>query len=184
MRNKRYVVLHDGAISMSWYRFRSGMGTYAGAARRGIHLTHSAFVWPSPRQTPGPSFPYPSDGTTSVHRPGKRQDRHAHILQIGLRQAIAMQTPGPSRPHPSDKLPSGHRPGRHQDRHTHILQIGSHLKQPRCRRAAKTAEGQHAAAPLHGPAARILTRQNLMSGILCRKTKRPAAAAETVEVCS
>ena len=35
--------------------------------------TPSASVWPSPRQTPGPSCQYPSDWTPSGHRPGRRQ---------------------------------------------------------------------------------------------------------------
>ena len=47
---------------------RSGMRTYGGAARP-CDGTPSASVWPSPRQTPGPS--------------------HARILQIGLRLTIA-----------------------------------------------------------------------------------------------
>ena len=51
--------------------------------------TTSASVWPSPRQTPGPPCPYPSDRPPSGHRPGRRQARHARILQIGLRLAIA-----------------------------------------------------------------------------------------------
>ena len=51
--------------------------------------TPSASVWSSPRQTPGPSCPYPSERPSSGHRPGRRQTRHARILQIGLRQAIA-----------------------------------------------------------------------------------------------
>ena len=43
-------------------------------------------VWPSPRrQTPGPSCLYLSDRPPSGHHPGRRQARHAHILQIGHR---------------------------------------------------------------------------------------------------
>ena len=45
---------------------RSGMGAYAVAARRRVHL---ATVLPRP---------------PSGHRPGRRQARHARILQIGL----------------------------------------------------------------------------------------------------
>ena len=45
---------------------RSGMGAYAGAARRRVHLT-SVLLRPP-----------------SGHRPGRRQARHARILQIGL----------------------------------------------------------------------------------------------------
>ena len=69
----------------------------------------------------------------SGHHPGRRQSRHARILQIGLRLAVAQadarpvmsiffkpasvwpsprQTPGPSCPYPSDRPPSVHRPGR------------------------------------------------------------------------
>ena len=51
--------------------------------------TTSASVWPSPRQTPGPSCPYPSDRPPSGHLPDRRQALHANILQIGLRLAIA-----------------------------------------------------------------------------------------------
>ena len=46
------------------------MGAYAGAARRRIHLV---------------TVLRPPSG----HRPGRRQACHAHILQIGLRLAIA-----------------------------------------------------------------------------------------------
>ena len=46
--------------------------------------TPSASVWPSSRQTPCPSCPYPSDRPPSGHRPGRRQVRHAHILQVDL----------------------------------------------------------------------------------------------------
>ena len=45
---------------------RSSVGTYAGAARRRVHLA-----------TIHPRLP-------SAHRPGRRQARHARILQIGL----------------------------------------------------------------------------------------------------
>ena len=45
---------------------RSGMGAYAGAARRRVHLVT---VLPRP---------------PSGHRPGRRQARHAHIIQLGL----------------------------------------------------------------------------------------------------
>ena len=43
-------------------------------------------VWPSPRQTPGPPCPYPSDSPPSDHRPGRRQAHYAHILQIDIDQ--------------------------------------------------------------------------------------------------
>ena len=91
---------------------RSGMGAYAeqrhtaSTLRRysfGLHLaiaqtyakpvmsisSRYASVWSSSRQTPGPSCPYPSDRPPSGHRPGRRKARHVHILQIGLRLAIA-----------------------------------------------------------------------------------------------
>ena len=45
---------------------RSGMGTYAGAARRRVHLATVLLRTPS------------------GHRPGRGQARHAHIPQIGL----------------------------------------------------------------------------------------------------
>ena len=80
-------------------RVRSGMGAYA--VRRhsfGLLLAitqadarpakpvsfRQASVWPLPRQTPGPSCPYPSYRPPSGHCPGRRQALHAHILQIGL----------------------------------------------------------------------------------------------------
>ena len=47
------------------------MGTYAGAARRRVHLA-TVLLGPPPG-----------------HRPDRRQARHARILQIGLRLAIA-----------------------------------------------------------------------------------------------
>ena len=67
--------------------------------------TPSSSVWPSPRQTPGSSCPYPSDRPPSGHRPGKRQARHARILQIGLRLAIAQADADPSCPYPSHRTP-------------------------------------------------------------------------------
>ena len=51
--------------------------------------TPSSSVWPSPMQTPGPPCPYLSDRPPSGHRPGRSQARLAHILQIGVRLAIA-----------------------------------------------------------------------------------------------
>ena len=45
-------------------QIRSGMGAYAGAARRCVHLTTVLLrppVWQSPRQTPGPPCPYTSE---------------------------------------------------------------------------------------------------------------------------
>ena len=37
--------------------------------------TPSSSVWPSPRQTPDPSCPYPSDRPPSGHRPGRQWSR-------------------------------------------------------------------------------------------------------------
>ena len=45
---------------------RSGMGAYAGAARRRVHLATVLL------------------GPPSGHRPGRSQARHARILQIGF----------------------------------------------------------------------------------------------------
>ena len=59
---------------------RSGMGTYAGAARRRVYLTTVLLRPPS------------------GHRPGRHQARHAHILQIGLRLAIAQADARPVMP--------------------------------------------------------------------------------------
>ena len=61
---------------------RSGMGN--ASPRPPCDGTPSDSVWPSPKQTPGPSCPYPSDRTPSGHRASRRRARHAHILQIGL----------------------------------------------------------------------------------------------------
>ena len=47
-------------------QIRSGMGAYAGAARRRVHLATVLLCPPS------------------GHRPGRRQARHARIRQIGL----------------------------------------------------------------------------------------------------
>ena len=77
---------------------RSGMGTYA-SPRPPCDGTPSPSVWPSPRQTPGPPCAYPSDRPASGHHPDRRQARHAHILQIGLRlvitRAMTWRLPGP-----------------------------------------------------------------------------------------
>ena len=48
------------------YKVMSGVRAFAGAARRRVHfatifLRPPTSVWPSARQTPGPSCPYPSD---------------------------------------------------------------------------------------------------------------------------
>ena len=52
------------------------MGAYAGAARRRVHLA--------------PVLVRPPSG----HRPGRRQARHARILQIGLHPYAAMKRLG------------------------------------------------------------------------------------------
>ena len=57
---KMFLQLPNGQKSMS------GMGAYAGAARRRVHFATVLLR-------------HPSD-----HRPDRRQARHAHILQIGL----------------------------------------------------------------------------------------------------
>ena len=53
-------------VVVSLGQIRSGMGTYAGAARRRVHLATVLLRPPS------------------GHPPGRRQARHAHILQIRL----------------------------------------------------------------------------------------------------
>ena len=69
-------------------------------------------VWPSPRQTPGPSWPHPSDRPPSGHRPGRRRARHAHLLQIGflLVKPRSMQTSPRHSPNPriplKDRIPT------------------------------------------------------------------------------
>ena len=63
MKKSRVIVRE---ISSYLRRTRSGMGAYAGAARRRVHLATVLF------------------GPPSGHRPGRRQARQAHILQIGL----------------------------------------------------------------------------------------------------
>ena len=56
------------------------MGAYAGAARRRVHLVTVLLRPPS------------------GHRPGRRQARHVHIFQIGLRLAIAQADARPAMP--------------------------------------------------------------------------------------
>ena len=58
------VFVHVAFDHICWVR--SGMGAYAGAARRRVHLAAVLLRPPS------------------GHRPGRRQARHARILQIGL----------------------------------------------------------------------------------------------------
>ena len=60
----------------------SGMGAYAGAARRRVHLVTVLLRPPS------------------GHRPGRRQARHVYILQTGLRLAIAQADARPVMPIP------------------------------------------------------------------------------------
>ena len=59
---------------------RSGMGTYAGAARRRVHLATVLLRPPS------------------GHRPGRRLTRHVQILQIDLRLAIVQADARPAMP--------------------------------------------------------------------------------------
>ena len=61
------------------YLSPAGMGVYAGAALRRVHLT---------------TVLRPPSG----HRPGRRQARHVRILQIGLRLAIAQADTRPVMP--------------------------------------------------------------------------------------
>ena len=53
-------------VRFSIEQVRSGTGAHSGAARRRVHLAPVLLRLPS------------------CHRPGKRQARHARILQIGL----------------------------------------------------------------------------------------------------
>ena len=53
---------NNGDTNRALQQVRSGMGVYAGAARRRVHLA-TVLLRPSTRQTPGRSCPYPSDGT-------------------------------------------------------------------------------------------------------------------------
>ena len=83
------------------------MGAYTGAARRRVHL---ATVLPQP--------------------PSERQARHAHILRIGLRLAIA-QTPGRPRhgssPSDVDKIESDEQdPPQGVAPHAHKGVVGAH----------------------------------------------------------
>ena len=64
----------------SFVQIRSGVGAYAGAARRRVHLATVLLRPPS------------------SHRLGTRQARHAHIVQIGLRLAIAQADARPAMP--------------------------------------------------------------------------------------
>ena len=59
---------------------QQGVKAYAGAARRRVHLVTVLLQSPS------------------GHRPGRRQARHAHIPQIGLRLTIAQADARPAMP--------------------------------------------------------------------------------------
>ena len=56
------------------------MGAYVGAARRRVHLVTVLLRPPS------------------GHRPGRRQARHVHMLQTGLRLAITKTDARPAMP--------------------------------------------------------------------------------------
>ena len=70
IRKTRSVISVHQILTTRRDQVRSGMGAYAGAARRRVHLATGLL------------------GSPSGHRLGSRQARHAHILQIGLRLAI------------------------------------------------------------------------------------------------
>ena len=60
------LVLKNGVFRRISMHVWSGVGTYAGAARRRVHLATVLLQPPS------------------GHRPDRRQARHVHILQTGL----------------------------------------------------------------------------------------------------
>ena len=65
---------------------RSGVGAYAGAARRRVHLATVLLRPPS------------------GHRPGRRQARHARILQIGLHLTQPRSVWAPPRHGPAPRI--------------------------------------------------------------------------------
>ena len=75
---------HFQTLALRMHQVRSGRVRYGGIRRSSAsprpHCdgTPSSSVWPSPRQTPGPPCPHPSDRRLFGHRPGRRQARHAH----------------------------------------------------------------------------------------------------------
>ena len=71
---------------------RSGVGTYAGAARRRVHLA-TVLVRPP-----------------SGHRPGRRQARHARILQIGLHLTQPRSVWAPPRHGPAPRISTKKKP--------------------------------------------------------------------------
>ena len=83
---------------------RSGQVRYGGIRRSCESLrpscdgTPSSSVWPSPRQTSGPSCSFSLERPPSGHLPDRRQARHAHFLQKGLRLAIAQADARPAMP--------------------------------------------------------------------------------------
>ena len=80
-----------------WYvvtngQVRSGMGAYAGTARRRVHLATVLLRPPS------------------GHRPGRRQARHARILQIGLHLTQPRSVWAPSRHGPGPRISTENNP--------------------------------------------------------------------------
>ena len=77
-------LLRPGKMSITFvcrlYQVMSGMGAYAGTARRRVHVATVLLRPPS------------------GHRPGKRQARHVRFLQIGLRLDIAQADARPVMP--------------------------------------------------------------------------------------
>ena len=71
---------HQNRTCQHGRQVRSGMAAYGGAARRRVHLATVLLRPPSGQ------------------RPGRRQARHTHILQIGLRLAIAQADARPAMP--------------------------------------------------------------------------------------
>ena len=62
---------------------RSGMGAYAGAARRRVHIA-TVFLRPPSGHRPGRRQAHHAHILQAGHRPDRRQARHVHITQIGL----------------------------------------------------------------------------------------------------
>ena len=104
-RSRQYFHRYVTQLSFRWLSICSPNQEQVGQIRRSSASPRppnvdipTASVWPSSWQRPGPSCPYPSDRPPSGHRLGRRQARHVHILQTGLRLAIAQADARPAMP--------------------------------------------------------------------------------------